>query len=259
MKYTKESLIEYCNNNNIILTENDELISRECFIKGHCIQEGCIKLFNKNFRQLVKTGGYCEDCMKIITSKKIKENKVVYDKTLLTDFCNLNNISPYDNYENIFVNRDTVVRGKCLTADCSYDFTKPFRQLLKINGYCEICSKENGKEKIKATNLKLFGFENVMKNDEVKKKLKTSILEKYGVEHNSQCEEIKTKKTKTFMKNYGFTNNFKSPEVRNQIKETNIKLFGFENPQQNKEIKEKNKKNKFRKIRCRTLFSNGRL
>ena len=242
MKYTNQSLIEYCNENNIQLINNykDEKINRESYIDGKCINENCCNTFNKNFRQLLKTGAYCNSCMKELSSNKIKESKVKYDNDMLIEFCNENNILLNEDYTNQFVNRDTVIDGICLDNECKNTFRKPFRQLLKINGYCEKCSKENGKIKIKETNIKRFGFENVMKNNEIKQKQKNTIIEKYGVEYISQLQEIKEQIKQTNIKKYGVEYVLQCPQIREQIKETNIKKYGVENPQQNKEVKNKN-------------------
>ena len=58
MQYTTETLYEYCEINKITLIKNykDIKIKRENYIEGNCSSAGCINLFNKNFRQLVKTG-----------------------------------------------------------------------------------------------------------------------------------------------------------------------------------------------------------
>jgi hypothetical protein len=71
MKFNNETLIYYCNNNDIQLLKNYDKINRESYIEGKCINN-CENSFNKNFRQLVKTGAYCSDCMKIIGNKKNK-------------------------------------------------------------------------------------------------------------------------------------------------------------------------------------------
>jgi hypothetical protein len=74
MKYSSQTLIEYCNNNNIQLTDNyeNENVKRESYIKGKCTINDCCNEFSKNFRQLVKTGAYCKTCMAVITIKKNK-------------------------------------------------------------------------------------------------------------------------------------------------------------------------------------------
>jgi hypothetical protein len=66
---------------------------------------------SKNFRQLVKTGAYCQICMNKITNYKIRNLKVKYDITLLIDFCNKNNIILFDDYSDKFINRDSLIEG----------------------------------------------------------------------------------------------------------------------------------------------------
>jgi hypothetical protein len=248
MKYNNQTLTEYCIEQNITLSHDyvDIVVNRDSYIEGKCVNN-CCNLFNKHFRQLVKTGAYCENCIKDISSSKIRESKVKYDINMLTEFCNINNILLIDDYTNTFINRDTIIQGICLQEDCNNTFSKTFRQLLKINAYCENCSKENGKVKIIETNMKKYGVDNPMKCEELKEKQKQTTIQKYGVEHNSQLEEIKIKKINTFLNHYGVTNNLKCPKVRNQIKETNLLKYGVENPQQNKEIRDKNYKTNMEK------------
>ena len=241
MKYTNEILLQYCNENKIQLINEytAENINRETYIEGKCIIENCINKFNKCFRQLIKTGAYCNPCMQSISKNKIRNSKVKYDIHMLIDFCNTNNIILLDDYSEQFINRDTNIEGICLHEGCENNFIKPFRQILKIGGYCENCSKENGKVKIIETNLQKFGVDNPMKNSEIKEKHKNTMVEKYGVEHNSQLQEIKQQKTEKSFEKYGVEYVLQSKQVREQIKQTNLKKYGFENPHQNNEIKEK--------------------
>ena len=127
MKFNNETLIEYCNTNNITLLKSYENINRESYIEGKCIYNECENNFNKNFRQLVKTGAYCGDCMTKITNNKIRESKVKYDVNILNVFCDENNILLTDDYSNKFVNRDTIIEGICKNSDCENIFSKPFR------------------------------------------------------------------------------------------------------------------------------------
>jgi hypothetical protein len=252
MKYNSETLVTYCNVNNITIINhyNHKDITRESYIQLKCIE--CSDQFDKNFRQLVKTGAYCQKCMSNIANNKIRSAKVKYDTNMLTDFCNINKIMLTNDYSNKFVNRDTIIEGNCLNENCENNFRKHFRQLLKIGGYCEDCSKINGKHKIKETNLKKIGVDNPMKNAEIREKQKQTIIEKYGVEHNSQSEEIKIKKENTCINNYGFVSHLKSPIIREQIKETNLEKYGVENPQQNTEIRNKTNNTNLVRYGCKT-------
>jgi len=258
MKYSNQTLIEYCNSYNIQLLANYENtnIKRESYIKGKCMLNNCCNEFNKNFRQLVKTGAYCEKCMSSIAIDKIKAKNIKYNNKLLLDFCNKNKILLLQDFLNQFVNSNTIIEGCCLTENCVNQFKKSFRQLVKINGYCENCSKENGKIKIKETNIKKYGVDYVMKNEKIKEKQKNTIIQKYGVEHISQLEEIKIKKQNKCLTHYGVTSNLKSPIIREQIKQTNIIKYGVENPQQNKEIKEKTEETNLKIYGCKCSFEN---
>lgn len=258
MKYNIETLICYCKENNINLLNDytNRSISRESYIEGMCVNHNCNDKFNKNFRQLVKTGAYCQNCTSAISKNKIRDSKVKYDIHMLTQYCSDNNIILVNELSNKFVNRDTIIDGICKTTQCKNSFTKPFRQLLKIGGYCEDCSKENGKAKIKATTIQKYGVDNVMKNMDIKEKLKQSIISKYGVEHTSQLEEVKNLKKQKSLDRYGVEYVLQSPEIRKQIKQTNLLKYGFENPHQNKEIKEKTIQTNLKKYRSKSPFGN---
>ena len=135
MKYNNQSLIEYCNNNKLILCNDysNVKINRESYIEGLCIKETCKNKFNKNFRQLEKTGAFCESCMNEIGNNKIRDSKVKYDNIMLMNFCNDNKIILINDYDNQYINRDSIIEGICLNQNCENNFRKPFRQLLKIN------------------------------------------------------------------------------------------------------------------------------
>jgi len=239
MKYNSKTLIEYCNTNIITLLKSYENINRDSYIEGKCVYNQCNNTFNKNFRQLIKTGAYCVSCMTNISNNKIRDAKVKYDINVLTQFCDENNILLIDDYSSQIVNRDTIIEGICKNTNCENIFSKPLRQLLKINGYCEICSKENGKIKIIKTNLSKFGFDNAMKNQEVKDKQKKTMINKYGVEHNSQSDKIKQQKKEKSIEKYGTEYVLQSEIIKEKGKLTNLQKYGVENPQQNKEIREK--------------------
>jgi len=153
--------------------------------------------------------------------------------------------------------RDTIIEGKCKTfseneTKCQEIFSKPFRQLIKIGPYCELCSKEKGIMKIKETTMKNYGVTNCMKNDFIKEKQKKSMVEIYGVEHNSQLPEIKESKKQKSIDKYGVDYILQSPEIRKQICLTNIEKFGVDNPQKNKEIKDKTINTVVERYKCRT-------
>ena len=234
MIYNNETLIHHCNDNDIKLLDDYTTvkINRECYIKGNCktITETCDKIFNKNFRQLVKTGPYCYNCS--VENGKLKlKLKCKYNLEFLVTFCNENKLILTDDYTNKLITRDTKITGNCITNDCNNIFDKSFRELVKLNGYCVDCSKNNGKLKIIKTNLKKYGVDNPMKNKDFKEKQKNSILEKYGVEHISQLDKIKQQKKDKSLEKFGTEYSLQSEIVKNKSKETNKIKYGVENPQ----------------------------
>jgi hypothetical protein len=252
MKFNNETLIEYCNINKITLLRSYENINRESYIEGKCIYIDCENNFNKKFRHLIKTGAYCVGCMTKIANNKIRESKVKYDINMLNTFCDEHNILLIDDYSNKFINRDAIIEGMCKNGECENMFSKPFRELLKINGYCLDCSKENGKIKIIETNMKKYGVDNSMKCQDFKDKQKQTMINKYGVEHNSQLEIIKQQKRDKSIEKYGTDYVLQSSEIRNKIKQTNLQKYGVENPQQNKEIKNKTCSTNMNKFGCKS-------
>jgi len=240
MRYDYKNLIAYCSDNELkIKTIQDNKCNRETVIEGYCKTPNCSESFNKSFRQLVKVGGFCEECSKINGMKKNEHVQTDKHFKSLDDYCNEHNIQLLKSYEGEHIDRDTVIEGNCKTPDCNESFSKPLRQLLKLGGYCLECAKDMGKVKIVNTNLERFGSKNAMQNSEVREILKQSILEKYGVAYASQSETVKQRTKDTCMERFGVKYVLQSPEIREKIVATNLVRYGAENPQQNKEIKSK--------------------
>jgi len=257
MLYNNTTLITYCQDNHIELLDDytNIKINRDYSVKGNCKSklETCNKIFNKKFRQLVKTGPYCLICA-IENGKQKFKLKCKYNLSYLIEFCNKNRIILNDDYTSKNINRDTIIRGICLTEDCNNNFNKPFRELLKINGYCFDCSKENGKTKIIETNLTKYGVDNPMKTTEFKEKIKNTNMKKYGVEHILQLDVIKNQMKEKSLAKYGTEYVLQSEIVRNKGKETNKIKYGFENPQQNKDIQKKTSDTVYKKYGAKHYF-----
>ena len=118
MFYNNETLNKHCLANDIQLVDDYTNIkmNREVYIKGICktITDNCEKIFDKTFRQLVKTGPYCLNCA-IENGKQKYKLQCKYNLQYLTTFCNQNNIILIDEYsiKTININRDTIINGKC--------------------------------------------------------------------------------------------------------------------------------------------------
>ena len=255
MKYNNDTLFEFCNSNNICLIKDymNIKIERESVIEGNCKLNNCINKFNKNFRQLVKTGPYCKTC--IIKRNKIKNrDNYKFNTLFLNTFCEQNSIILKTNYSNVDINRDTIIEGQCLTINCNNIFSKSFRELIKLNGYCNHCCKEIGKNKIIQTTFKKYGVNHIMQSAIFKEKVKNIIFEKYGVTHISKLESIKQQKKEKSLVKYGSEYILQSPIIREKIKETNIQRYGFENPQQCDDVKNKTANSIYHKFGVKYYF-----
>jgi hypothetical protein len=260
-KYDFERLDKYCNENGVTLVEDysNTYLDGKIKIKCKCVYENCNNEFEKKFRELVNTGGYCKSCIKNVANERrkqtclekygydnitktngYKENcistKFTYD--FLKEFCKNNNISLSENYENEKLHAHYFIKGKCSYTDCSNIFSKKFCKLINFNSLCKSCSIKHAKEVRKETNLKTIGVENYFQNVEVKNKIKTTNLKKYGFEHTSKNPEVQNKIKTTCLNKYGFSHPSYDKNFQNKIKETNIKKYGLEHLMQNPEYLE---------------------
>ena len=155
----------------------------------------------------------------------------------LTSFCNNNMIILSKEYKNDNINRETRIRGKCITDKCLNEFGKSFRSLYRTNGYCKSCTNKFALEKGKITCLEKYGVENSLQSKEIRDKGKATCLEKYGVEYPFQSEEIRDKGKETCLEKYGVENPMQNAEVRDKGKITCLEKYGVENPSQSEEIR----------------------
>jgi hypothetical protein len=203
--------------------------------------------------------------------------KEKYDNEALLKYCNENSICLINNYNNLKINRETIIEGKCING-CINIFKKTFRYLKNYGGYCDICTISNKKikskntclqkygvenpfeneeikEQIKVTNLAKYGCENPFENQIIKNKSKETCLKNYGVEYSMQSEIVKNKSKETCLKKYGVEHQMLLLETHNKIRQTCLKKYGVENPQQVPEIAERTSKNSYkRKI---YIFASG--
>jgi hypothetical protein len=202
----------------------DIFLTKNTLIKGFCIYENCENEFDKKFCELLKTGAYCEICIKKIANERrkqtciekygtdnitkrseYKENIISpkYNYNLLQEYCNKNNITLSNNYENEKLNAHYLIKGNCCNIKCKNIFNKKFHKLINTNALCNSCIFIEAKEKRKNTNLEAIGCESYSQNEKIKNKIKQNNLQKYGVEHVSQREEIKQKVKETCLIKWG--------------------------------------------------------
>jgi hypothetical protein len=216
MRYDYTYLKSFCEENNIMLSEDYDNVNIFTIINGICKNENCENNFSKSFRSLVKTNGYCLICAKELGNTKAKQ-------TCLKKY----------GVEN--PNKSEDIKGK-IKKTC-----------LEKYGVEYISQAEEIKEKVKQTNLDKYGVVCTLHNKEIKEKVKQTWFSKYGVESSNQAEEIKQKKKKSYLNKYGVLHPSQSDEIKQKKKETCMSNFGVEFPTQSNLVIDKMKDNNFKK------------
>jgi hypothetical protein len=236
MRYDYTYLQKFSEENTITLLENYSEIPVNIFsyIKGKCLNTDCENEFNKSFRSLIKTNGYCLQCSTItgkIKSKQTciekygvdnpKKSEIVQMKTKLTNL---------KKYGVEFCSQSKEIKDKIKENN--------------LNKYGVTCTLYSDKvrSKVKETWLNKYGTEWPSSSEIVKNKRKNTCKEKYGVEFPSQLEEKKQKAKETCIKNFGVEYPTQSPIVMNKMCINNLEKYGVEHTLQNKEFREKAKK-----------------
>jgi hypothetical protein len=211
--------------------------------------ENCENQFEKKFRELLNTGGYCKICIKKVANDIRKKfclekygvdnptktdnfkNSVTvpkYNYNLLEEFCKNNNITLVDDYKNERLHANYFIKGRCSTNNCINIFNKKLHKLINTNSFCNTCIFQKAKEVRKETNIKKIGCDNYFQSEEIKNKIKQSNMKNYGVEYPLQSEQIKNKVKKTCIEKYGFSHHSYNKNVQNKITKTNLEKYGVE-------------------------------
>ena len=171
-----------------------------------------------------------------------------YNYETLTAYCSENNVE-INQIEDKKCNRETVIDGKCKTHNCKESFSKSFRQLVKVGGFCSSCSKNIGIMKNETTYLEkhtksLFDY---CLNNEIQ------LLKSYEGQHidrdtviegnckTTNCNESFSKPLRQLLKLGGYCLECAKDLGKVKIVNTNIKRFGCENAMQNKDVRETHK------------------
>ena len=261
-KYNLERLNKYCDENCITLLEcySDINLTKNVVIKGNCIYENCKYNFEKKFENLIGSGAYCSNCIKIISVERMKNtfskkygsenilqldfikdktnpNKFTYDK--LIKYCKEHNIILVNDHSNIKLTKKSIINAKCQTQNCNLAVEKVFREIEKTGIYCKLCAEQIKQIKKKYTCLEKFGVEHHRNAEQVKEKTKQTCLEKYGVKYSFQSEQVKDKIKETCIERYGVENASQNRDVRNKFTKTCLERYGVEYPGQHEDIKKK--------------------
>jgi len=192
LKYSYISLQKFCDENSIELCKDysTEVVRQKTVIEAVCSKDDCLGLVKKSFYAFL-INNLCVKCVKIEKYKKVKETNLnkygvtnpkqiqsvkdsiispIYNITKLEQFCNENKIVLINNYNNVNINQNTNIIGRCISNLCANNFNKKFRELVKTNGYCRNCTYKNAKLKRKESCLEKYGVESVMKDTLINQK-----------------------------------------------------------------------------------------
>ena len=212
-KYTKQRLINFCELNDIKLSNKDyyktENLGRDYQINFICIN--CNKEGNRCYKNFINgLGALCFECTnKEKNNKRIKASLEIYGVE-----------HPSQN--------EQIKKKKEETS-------------IKNYGVPYASQNEEHKEKIKNTCLEKYGFPCALQNEGVKNKIRSTNTIRYGVENPSQNEQIKKKKEETSIKNYGVPYALQNEEEKNRRIQKLKDEFGIENQFQLQTIKDKSK------------------
>jgi hypothetical protein len=150
--YTIDTLTLFCSKNLIILNNNynNIKVTRDTKISGKCLSSNCNNDFNKVFRQLISTNGYCNTCTKNNKIKKIKHLQPIIRQSYI------NTCLEKYNVENTFQNE--TFKQKIIETNLKNNGVK-FPQQSKII-----------RDKRINTYLKNYGYENPQQAPEIAEK-----------------------------------------------------------------------------------------
>jgi hypothetical protein len=211
-----------------------------------------------------------------------KKEKQRYDCDYLQQYCQKNHIELLEDYTNLKINRETVIKAKCLTEGCENDVLKKLRNILLYGCYCKnhlnkfsdekrklTClnkygvehsfQSENNKEKTKNTMLNKYGVEHVSKVKEIQDKIKFKNKDKYGVEFPLQSKAIRQKAINTMLSNYGVEYAWQSNDLKDKMQNTLVKKFGVKHITQNHNIKEQIKQTNLEKYGTKCPLQNDEI
>lgn len=142
-----------------------------------------------------------------------------WNRQFLNQYCMDHNIE-YDTIpDDVKINRNTPMSGKCKTHNCKGTFSKIFRSVIEDGGpHCKSCCKKNSDTKKQETCMKNHGVKRPLQSPTIMKKLQQTVTDTHGE---------------------GITNVFQSSEIKEKIKKVNIDNHGVVHNSQREDVKQK--------------------
>lgn len=215
IKYSFNLLQQFCNENNVKLT--DDYVNITLFgsskIKFYCTK--CNKENIKCFTYLIKRNTLCKRCATIESFPKQRE-------TMLKKY---GVVHPSQNEE---------IKNK---------IKKGFIEKYGVDNPAKL---QEIKDKQKKTNLKKYGVDYIVHNKESKDKMIKTNIEKYGVDCCFKNNDIKENIKKTNLEKYGVENVGKNNVIQEKMKNTMLNKYGVQYPLQNEKIAENTSKKSYK-------------
>ena len=152
-KYGYNTLKNYCTKNKVILLEEITHCMSSTKVKGKCLD--CPNgVFHKQVINLIKYGAYCKVCISKIHVQRLKNadwtnpDKVRFNLDFLIDFQEQTGLELLEEFKEQ-INKNTIIKGKCITTGCSDIFEKRFELIVKKGGpFCSKCTQSNMSQKL---------------------------------------------------------------------------------------------------------------
>ena len=238
IKYTKELLNSYCQENNVKLIKDysNEKIRCDMSLEGNCSNNDCVNTFKKSFKHLIKNGPFCNQCI-----RGKNRNCIIFNWKLLQSYCSEKNIKLDEDYSKEKLCVNTRITGICENIHCENNFDCKFRNLIEFGALCRNCFYKKRTDITKKSNKEKYGVEYVSQVQEIRQKAEETMVEKYGVKYTTQSKELCEKMKNNNMDKYGVEFVSQVPEIIQKVKDTNKEKYGVECSFQREEIKKKAK------------------
>jgi len=220
VKYNFERLKIFLQENNIPLLEEytEQNVNCNKKIKGKCIEEGCVNIYEKKFHIIFKTKSFlCKKCA--FKNGFIKQKETVQQKYGVDNVWEIDDIrnkrikTCMEKYGVSNPAKLQVIKDKTKETNIKKGYIKP-----KI-----ILTQQEKSDKL----IKKYGTINFRNSDIIKNKIKNTCMEKYNVDHISKANHIKNIKKSNCQEKYGCEFPTQRPEIVEKITKNSFRSKEF--------------------------------
>jgi len=274
-KYTATFIINYCLENDIILTKDysSEQTNSKSALEGKCKTDNCLNEWKKTMKNFYGHGGaYCKTCAK--ENGKIKAKQTFLERydvehPLQTKECMEKQKQTFlerHGVEHALQNPDIMKRRDNTMIDRwgvkhAVHNDKLNQKMKDTNmerrGVEYPFLSEDVKELIRQTCLNNHGVEHPLQSEKIRENIKKNMMDRHGVENPSQIEDVKEKKRQTCLDNHGVEHPWQSEKIKENIKKTMMDRHGVEHAMQSEHMREKSQQTCIDKYGTRFAIQNA--